>query len=213
MQEEYRYLPHTCSCSVNPWNPKTTYQDITKCIKGIFQPWFSDISYNVQILLENKTEKCQMSNIWKGILRPSPSVCWRMHKLKLERSCIKHIFPLEAGKTNNDQMSNMLKNIEELEVMSLWTSFERYWLSAAMKVPFYCISFGRKWWVDIFEPVSVFNNHLAWDPVGWLRNIILAFSLALKNAKVERSCIKHIFSGEGLAHILLHGILHISKKK
>ena len=110
MQEEYRYLPHTCSCSVNPWNPKTTYQDITKCIKGIFQPWFSDISYNVQILLENKTEKCQMSNIWKGILRPSPSVCWRMHKLKLERSCIKHIFPLEAGKTNNDQMSNMLKN-------------------------------------------------------------------------------------------------------
>ena len=156
-----------------------------------------------------------MSNVkyLKGHFASLPLCAWRMHKLKLERSCIKHIFPLEAGKTNNDQMSNMLKNIEELEVMSLWTSFERYWLSAVMKVPFYCISFGRKWWVDIFEPVSVFNNHLAWGPVGWLRNIILAFSLALKNAKVERSCIKHIFSGEGLAHILLHGILHISKKK
>ena len=102
MQEEYKYNSHTCS--VNPWNPKNHIPRYHECIKGIFQPWFSDILYNVQILTNVNYQIFE-----RAFCVPSSSVCWRMHKLKLERSCIKHIFPLEAGKTNNDQMSNMFR--------------------------------------------------------------------------------------------------------
>ena len=157
-----------------------------------------------------KTDKCQMSNI----LRPLPlCVLEECTSWNLKGFVSNTYFPWKLEKPTMTKCQTCLENIEELEVTSLWI-FWKILIIRCNESSFFCFSFDRKWWgILFFESVPVFNNHLAWDPVGWLRNIILAFSLALKNAKVERSCIKHIFSGEDLAHILLHGILHISKKK
>ena len=94
MQEECKYLSHTCS--VNPWNPKNHIPRYHECIKGIFQPWFSDILYNVQILTNVNYQIFE-----RAFCVPSSSVCRRMHKLKLERSCIKHIFPGEGPCTHS----------------------------------------------------------------------------------------------------------------